>query len=178
MAPIYAHGNLWTYDAEVVVITTNGYVTKAGACVMGRGCALEAKTNFPGIELKLGAYIQQYGNRAFHLGRWTGGEGDAEWTFRIVSLPTKHKWNQNSDPGLIAAGLHQLMAMADKFKWQHIVMPPPGTGNGHLPLADVLPLLDAVLDDRFTVLLPNSVRCANGTYDWPGVKAKTEAQEV
>lgn len=154
MVPNYDHGDLWSYEADVVVITTNGYVTIAGKCVMGRGCALQAKTMFPGIDKKLGAYIEQHGNRAFHLGRQRDVDGN-EW--RVVSLPTKHKWNQNSDLNLIVTGLHQLMAMADKFGWQRIVMPPPGTGNGHQPLAAVLPLLNAILDQRFTVLLPPTV---------------------
>jgi hypothetical protein len=42
--------------------------------------------------------------------------------------------------------------MADKFRWQHIVMPRPGCGNGGLDWADVEPVLSKLLDDRFTVI--------------------------
>ncbi len=43
--------NLWDADADNVLlcITTNGYVKNNGECVMGRGCALEAKTRWPDL---------------------------------------------------------------------------------------------------------------------------------
>lgn len=45
--------NLWLLS-DTVVITTNGTVKGDDACVMGRGCALEAKLAFPGIDHRIG----------------------------------------------------------------------------------------------------------------------------
>lgn len=42
-------GNIWTYGADIIVITTNGTVRKDGACVMGRGVAQQALKRFLGV---------------------------------------------------------------------------------------------------------------------------------
>ena len=46
---IEIHGNLWQLPATWRGITTNGFVRKNGTAVMGRGCAREAATRFPGF---------------------------------------------------------------------------------------------------------------------------------
>lgn len=146
-----ARGNLWKFAdngfADVVVITTNGAVKQNGECVMGRGCAREARDTFPGIAKKLGEYIAKHGNRAFNLGKWQHATA-----FTIASMPVKHLWHQQADPQLIVRSAQQLVAMADKFGWQSIVLPRPGCGNGGLRWEDVKPLIEPVLDDRFTVI--------------------------
>jgi hypothetical protein len=50
-------GELWDHHKAgvVIAITTNGYVKGNGACVMGRGCAKEARDSFPGIDLGWGS---------------------------------------------------------------------------------------------------------------------------
>jgi hypothetical protein len=142
-------GNLWDELADVHVITTNGYVKSNGACVMGRGCAREARDAFPGLDLKLGSYLQQHGNRPFHLGIWSDRLGSV---YRLATFPTKHVWSQQSDLALIHQSAIQLVEMADKFGWEEIVMPRPGCGNGGLVWADVFTALVPVLDDRFKVI--------------------------
>jgi hypothetical protein len=42
-----AKGNLWEHPADIRIITTNGTINSRGECVMGRGCALEARTAHP-----------------------------------------------------------------------------------------------------------------------------------
>lgn len=143
-----AQGNLWTHPADVIVITTNGFVKANGQCVMGRGCAREARDRFPGIASKLGSLIKLHGNRAMRLWHYTNSQRDV-W---VVSMPTKHVWVDKSDPALIKTSARQLVEMADKFGWQSVVMPRPGCGNGGLNWADIEPLLADVLDDRFTVI--------------------------
>src|SRR6478736_3303048 len=117
-------GDLWATPADVHVITTNGVVKRDGTCVMGRGCALEAKTMFPGIDLKLGGLIAQYGNRPFNLGVW---QHDGSF-YRVASLPTKHRWDRPGDLALIRESLWHLVAMTNKFHWGHVVLPRPGVG--------------------------------------------------
>jgi Macro domain len=145
---IEALGNLWTHPADVIVITTNGFVKANGECVMGRGCAREARDRFPGIALKLGTLIKQHGNRPMRIWKYRNSTRAIE----IVSFPTKHVWSDNSDPDLIVSSMAMLVDMADKFNWKRIVMPRPGCGNGGLNWADIKPLLETSLDGRFTVI--------------------------
>ena len=135
-----AKGNLWEFPAEVKLITTNGFVKKDGSCVMGRGCALEAKKKFPGIEFRLGKFLQAHGNRCFRLAP------------DLATFPTKHNWMEQSDIELIKKSCGEIMAMADKFSWVTIVLPRPGCGNGGLKWEDVEPIISELLDDRFTVI--------------------------
>ena len=137
-------GNLWEVEADLRVITTNGAVRRDGACVMGRGCALEAKNKFPRIDLKLGELLREHGNRVMRLGRYDG--------VVIASFPVKSHWREEADPALIRRSACQLVAIAEKFGYERVVIPRPGCGNGRLQWADVRPILAEVLDDRFSVV--------------------------
>lgn len=144
-------GNLWTYPADVRVITTNGFVKKNGECVMGRGCALEAKTRYPGIAVVLGTLIRAHGNHVYRI--W----GDSA---AIYSFPVKHMWDEVADPELIARSALELVAAIDNIPTNNsaalatlrIVIPRPGCGNGSLRWEDVRPILQPILDDRFHII--------------------------
>lgn len=142
-------GNLWTYPADVRVITTNGTVKRNGECVMGRGCAAEAKEKFTDLPRVLGRLIEQHGNNCYLLRRG-GPEGV------LVSFPVKHQWMQKADYDLIRRSACQLVALADDQRWidgwKTVVLPRPGCGNGGLRWADVKPFLEPILDDRFHVI--------------------------
>lgn len=140
-----ATGNLWTHPAQIRAITTNGYVKANGECVMGRGCAKEARDTFPGIAKRLGDLIRQHGNRCFLLVTTPLGNG-------IASFPVKHTWSQPADIELIRKSCGEISAMADKFGWTDILLPRPGCGNGQLSWDDVRPVIEPLLDDRFTVI--------------------------
>jgi hypothetical protein len=140
---IEVNGNLWTYPADVRVITTNGFVKKDGTCVMGRGCALEATQKFPGLPKLLGDLITAKGNVVHFLIR----EMPA-----LLTLPVKHKWFEKADPQLIALSCVCLVRLADVNGWKTIVLPRPGCGNGQLKWEDVKPILEPILDDRFHVI--------------------------
>ena len=138
-------GNLWEYPADVRVITTNGTVKKNGECVMGRGCAAEAKARFPNIDAELGRQIKLHGNNTRVL-RYVPGEPT------IVALPVKHHWYDKADMDLITKGAKRLVILADQHGWKTIVLPRPGCGNGHLKCEHVRPVLAPILDDRFHVI--------------------------
>ena len=141
---IEVRGNLWDYPADVRVITTNGTVKKNGECVMGRGCALEAKIKWPNLAEDLGGSISEYGNRphVFH----------PEIGVSIVSFPVKHNWYEKADPILIrdSAYLLNCMTFLDGFKV--VVLPRPGCGNGGLKWDVVRKAIAPLLDDRFHVI--------------------------
>lgn len=142
-------GNLWTYPADVRVITTNGFIKKNGECVMGRGCAREyAKLN-PTAPRVLGRLIEQHGNHCYLLER--GGDRGV-----VVSFPVKHRWFEMADLALILQSAEELVMLADDQawidKWQRVVLPRPGCGNGGLKWEVVAPVIGQILDDRFHVI--------------------------
>lgn len=137
-------GNLWDYPADVQVITTNGTVKKDGTCVMGRGCASEAKKKYPDLALALGQAIDGLGNEAF----WFPIPSAAT---PLVSFPVKHHWFERADIKLIKKSAIKLANM-NALVGRTVVMPRPGCGNGHLKWEDVKPILAPILDDRFHVI--------------------------
>lgn len=144
-------GNLWDVrevrevPCSLRVITTNGATRRDGAAIMGRGCALEAKQRFPGIDLKLGRLIREHGNRVMRLAKLADGS-------ELASFPVKHHWKEEADPVLIRRSARQLVALANKFGYTNVLIPRPGTGNGKLSWEQVRPILSEVLDNRFTVI--------------------------
>lgn len=139
---IEVYGDLWSYPADVRVITTNGMVRKDGGCVMGRGCALEAKNRYKGIDLVLGRMIKVEGNHVHFL--------MAMADFTLYSYPVKHKWFEAADPDLIVRSAEELAELVHGDS--QVVLPRPGCGNGSLKWDQVKPLLEKILDDRFHVI--------------------------
>ena len=137
-------GNLWTYPADVVVITTNGTIKANGECVMGRGCAAEAKRMYPAVPKQLGTSIKAYGNIVSPL---------LDRPIHLVSFPVKHRWHEKADVQLIERSAHALVHAANTiYDGLTFVMPRPGCGNGGLKWDDVKPVIEPILDDRFHVI--------------------------
>lgn len=153
-----ARGDLWQLAADhtvdAVCITTNGFRTARGECVMGGGCALQARQRWPELPARLGALLAEHGNRPFRL-------PVAGFHAPIVSFPTKPEFaadgktpgfKADSDLDLILASARALVEMADKFGWQNVLLPRPGVGLGRLSWERVRPLLEPLLDERFTLV--------------------------
>lgn len=137
--------NLWEVEADLRVITTNPDTNRDGAAVMGRGCAREARERITGIEYHFAKLLRRHGNRVMRLTRPRKGAA-------LASFPVKHHWHERADPELIRRSAGQLVALADKFGYERVVIPRPGCGNGSLSWGEVRPLLEDVLDDRFTIV--------------------------
>lgn len=136
--------NLWAVDADARVITTNATLRNDGAAVMGRGCALEAKQRFPGIEFEFGQRIRQFGNHVQVI-RWDG--------IPLVSFPVKYHWRNLADLALIERSASELNNLAAYHQWTRVVMPRPGCGNGGRDwVREVRPILAPMLDNRFIVV--------------------------
>jgi hypothetical protein len=146
---IEVRGNLWTYPADVRVITTNGTVKKNGECVMGRGCALEAKQRFTWLPKMVGDHIQSFGNLPANFKHSHDMVGYTLWTF-----PVKSNWYEKASLALIEMSARHLAAIFShpEYKDTVVVMPRPGCGNGQLKWEDVKPILEPILDDRFHVI--------------------------
>jgi len=177
-----AYGNIWDLapDYDAVVITTNGYVKKNGEAVMGRGIAKEAKEIFPDLPLKLGKRITEHGNFCFgfsvnsdfsdypFVGYATVLEGPIGWKPQIYCLPVKPQFGPNGEMGwkakaeipLIQQSIKDLVKSINYYQSRilgygrqaKVTMPRPGTGNGKLSWEQVKPVIEPLLDDRFTVV--------------------------
>lgn len=136
---IEVYGDIWGYQADFIGITTNGTVNRKGACVMGRGVALQAVQHSPRIALNLGKAILQNGNHV-HLLR------------PYFSFPVKHEWWQKADIELIRRSAHELEELARLLVPLTFVLPRPGCGNGGLRWIDVKPLVQSILPDNVAVI--------------------------
>jgi hypothetical protein len=135
-------GNLWDVVADAFVITTNLSVRHDGAAVMGRGCALEAKMKWPGIEFMLGSNI--------NAGKLLHVLDTPEYP--LIIMPVKYRWRDRANLRLIEASAHQLIGLTEALGYKVVAMPRPGCGNGGLDWNEVRQLLLSVgLDDRFIV---------------------------
>lgn len=138
--------DLWEVEADLRVITTNGTVRADGCLVMGRGCAWEAKERYPGLDKSLGGSVHAEGNIAL-------------WNPRtnLITFPVKHNWWEKADIALIEESARDLVGITDLLEeiWGRplkVVVPRPGCGNGGLEWEDVKPVIEPLLDDRFTVV--------------------------
>ena len=134
-----AKGNLWTYPAIWRVITTNGFVKKNGEAVCGRGTAYQAKMRYPDFSIRLGKFLNAHGN---HVGIFED--------IKLLTMPTKHHWIDNSDLLLIERSAVELASLPYD---ETFVLPMVGCGNGNLDWAEVRLVIEPILDERFTVLV-------------------------
>ena len=134
-------GDIWKYSASgIIVITTNGSLTRDGRAIFGRGVARQAALRVPGLAEKLGRLLAERGNHVLDLG------------CGIVSFPVEETPWSHPDPRLIARSALELRLLADRSGWQLIVVPRPGCGGGGLLWQDVRPLLETCFDHRFLVI--------------------------
>lgn len=117
--------DLWSVHAEgkaLRLITTIGATRGDGACVMGRGCAREARDKLPGLDHRLGSLIREHGNRPMRLMRLPDGSD-------LASFPVKRHWREQADPDLIEASARLLVEMTNRFGYEQIFLPRPGCGK-------------------------------------------------
>jgi len=135
-------GDIWEQAdrGAVIVITTNGSLTRDRRAVLGRGVARQAALRFPGIADQLGRLLAEQGSHVFDLGSG------------IVSFPVEETAWSLPDLRIIARSAEELRLLADRSGWQRVVVPRPGCGGGGLAWLDVQPLLVPWFDQRFTVI--------------------------
>lgn len=141
---IEIQGDLWDFHAEDqwIVIPTNGVVRHDGACIMGRGLALEAKHRFISLPYMIGAMVRMNGNHVFEFPE-----------FRIYSFPTKHHWRLPSLLSLIEQSAKELRGLVESLAHpRKVFLPLVGCGQGKLGWSIVRPVLENHLDERFTVI--------------------------
>ncbi len=134
-------GDIWKYAATgIIVITTNGSVTRDGRAVFGRGVAKQAALRFPGLAEKLGRLLADRGNHVFDLGNG------------IVTFPVEETPWSLPDLSIISRSAQELRLLADRSGWDRVVVPRPGCGGGGLLWREVSPMLSPYFDDRFLII--------------------------
>lgn len=134
-------GDLWDFNGWRIVPTNLSY-NNLGNAVTGRGVALQAAMEYPGLRRALGKKLRET-NRAPYVHVF--GE------FGIICLPVKRRWNDGASMAMIRSGLQRLNELADELE-PSIYLPLLGCGFGELTEAQVLPVLESFLDDRFVLV--------------------------
>ncbi len=141
-------GDLWTVEADAIVVPVCWVLKANGDAVMGAGVALEAAKRRPDLPGRLGQAIQEYPDEphVLVLAAWPGK--------RVVLLPTKRHWRQRSDLDLIQQmAAEDLPMCALQSGLKQVAMPRVGCGFGGLFWkSQVRPVLASILDDRFCVV--------------------------
>ena len=141
--------NIWkchkASPSHWVVVSTNGFVKSNGACVMGRGIALEAARKFPTLPFELGKKLRDEGNHVF---MWH--------EYGLVTFPVKHAWWEVADLVLLRRSALELAAMF-KGRTDIVCMPKVGCANGKLEWAVVKPVLESAFKDWPHVLVVDRV---------------------
>ncbi|MBC7961968.1 MAG: ADP-ribose-binding protein [Steroidobacteraceae bacterium] len=134
-------GDIWGYaETAVIVVTSNGSLTREGRAVLGRGVARQAAVRFSGLADKLGRLLAEQGSHVFDLG------------CGVVSFPVEETAWSLPDLRIIARSAEELRILVDQSGWRRIVVPRPGCGGGGLAWNDVRPLLTPWFDERFVVI--------------------------
>lgn len=137
-------GDLWVeLGKSVVLVTTNSTIKTNGALVMGRGAALEAKNQFPAIDIHLGELVagrNKYG--VVILQPYANG-------MQLGAFQSKYSYAQNSHAGLIAYSANMLWVLAMAMPWQRFAMNYPGIGNGRLHKSSVEKIIRILPDNVF-----------------------------
>jgi len=139
-------GDIWDLyirkqNRGVIVIPTNGSVTREGLAVMGRGLALDTTNLYPYFRKMFGKKLLDNGN----VVQYFSNE-------RIITFPVKSVWYKDAELAIIERSCQQLNLMTTAYTFDHIYMPRVGCGNGNLHWNEVKPILEKYLDRRYTIV--------------------------
>lgn len=135
---ILKRGNLWEALADIHIVTTNSFIKKNGALVMGRGAAAELLNICKPVAKEFGRLIldqhdpTDYGC-ILHPNRPYG-------IFQV-----KVNWFDPAEGRLIVTSSQTLQAIATDGR--EYAMNFPGIGNGRLTREYVLPLIENLPDN-------------------------------
>ena len=153
--------------ANAIVCTINQVLKSDGTLVMGAGIAKDFAEKFEWLPDRWGIRTDELSYRATPEERAThtrsypfvdfSGYCPSGVSFilplAVVGIHTKLDWRDPSPIWLVDRSIKQLYIIARAMDWKKIVMTRPGCGNGGLSWErQVKPIMELVLDDRFTVV--------------------------
>lgn len=130
---------LWNTKASHILVTSNSYIRKDGALVMGRGAALEAATRFPNFPYIAGGRIsEKWGG---HLGFY----GTLLSVHKNIGLfQVKRHFKDPAELGIIEASVGSLLV---QMRNETYAINFPGIGYGQLEISRVLPVIQKLPDN-------------------------------
>lgn len=158
-------GNIFNYIGKVdcICITTNGTIKTNGELVMGAGVAKQFYDRYNStyhIAKRLANLL--YGGEP-NLKRLHVVPTEQNLCYRaipaelnngtnVVSFPTKNHFMDKGDLELIKRSARRMVAFANEYNLNSIIIPSPGTGCGQLNEKDVYSELNKILDKRFSII--------------------------
>lgn len=136
--PMYKHGNLWASQHDLICITTNAVITRAGL-VMGAGIAKAAAERHPRLRFSAMHAIQRQPNP-----RRYGFIALPQPLDNLALFQTKDHFRERSSLELIQHSLEGLTAYALAHPETRMALPYPGIGMGGLDPTTVQPLLQTL----------------------------------
>ena len=132
-------GNMWdSYpNSDLFLITTNSYVRKDGALVMGRGIAYQAKSRYPTIPYQAGKWL-----RDNKLANNTYGILTEPFDSHIGLFQVKIHYADSARLDLIELSANMLSEYIRETELTSVNLNYPGIGYGHLIESDVQPILE------------------------------------
>ena len=127
-------------DNEVVLVTTNSFITKDKKIVMGRGAAQQLKESYGGgIDKLFGTYLKEH-----HLQRYGVFifMGEALGVFQV-----KYHFREKADLELIKYSTAMLTQHTMDFPHITFNLNFPGIGYGNLTREEVLPIIQFLPDN-------------------------------
>jgi len=144
------YGDLWDSDCDIKAVTTNSFVRKDGALVMGRGAALQAARKFPELPFVAGQKLL-----------WKRGHLSCYgWLYlpelNLGLFQVKRHWKDDAEPRLIRYATEHLCEFLQRHSAVTVALNFPGIGNGRLNLDLVKPIVDLLPDSVHLYLFRNS----------------------
>lgn len=139
-------GNMWSVFSQVDLfcITTNSFIKKNGALVMGRGIAQQARDKFPGLDLALGKAITAADKELGVYGLLVS----PNWPHKkLAAFQVKRHYKYKADLEIIRESTKMLYHFAKLAGAPTIALNFPGIGNGRLPYDDVLNVISHLPDN-------------------------------
>ena len=133
--------------ADAICFTSNGTIKKNGSLIMGAGNAKQFRDRFKNLDKLAGEKITKNGNHCQIIQSYKRG---VEF-LHVLAFPSKHNPWEDSDIELIRSSAKRIVKLADQYGWKKVFIPAPGVSHGNLRWADVRPVLEELLDDRFTI---------------------------
>lgn len=169
-------GDIWDFvQSSIIGIPTNGFITRNGTGVLGRGLALQAKQRYPDISYQFGHHLKMNGHIVGFM---------MQTPVKLISVPVKpcyleiktpedlesilpsvrDQYNAvgqivpgfhcRADPAIIKESLIQLEAFIQKHNIPSVHIPLLGCGNGGLSFKkDLMPILkETYVSDHVTLV--------------------------
>lgn len=125
---------------HMVLFTGNPVKKTNNAIVMGAGAALQVRDAYLGVDIKLGALIDNTTHLAFT---------QLQPNQYIGWFKVKHHWRDNASLDLITESTRQLKELAMSRQDIKFHINYPGIGNGKLTREQVEPILRTLPDNVF-----------------------------